>query len=133
MRDLVAIVLVLGSALALFTTAVARGDRGWFVPPPESTSETFVRHLAARRYDRALAEVSRDAHQRTDVAQLRAQARALEDSVGGINNAAGEPGTIDGERATASVLVQGRRHVQRTVEIRLVREQGLWRVDSWSW
>jgi hypothetical protein len=125
--------LVLASSLGIITAVVTAGDRGLFVPPPESVAEGFVRQLAAGRYDRAIPLLSRNAAAQTDVSRLEALARDLERAVGGvIEQVEGEPQQMEGHIAQASARIRGRGRAESIITFALVRERGLWRIDGWG-
>jgi hypothetical protein len=118
-------------ALGALALAVAAGDKGTFVPPPESVSESFVRQLTTGRYDRALPFLSRQAAAATDVEALNVLARDLDQSVGGVESVEGEQGDVKGRIAQARARVRGP-GAEAIITFALVRELGLWRIDGWT-
>jgi hypothetical protein len=125
--------IVLGAALGAISAVLTAGDRSLFVPPPESVAESFVRQLAAGRYDRALPLLSRNAADATDVRGLQVLAEDLERSAGGaIEQIEGEPLNMKRDLAQAAARLQGRAGAQTTITFALVREKGLWKIDGWS-
>ena len=121
MRDVLvvaAIVIVLAGALE---TVVAFGDRQLFVPPLESVAESFVRHLASNRYDRAHALLTTDVAARTRLADLETIATTLRQRVGAIVKVEGEP--------TRARVIGDRSEV--TVELGVDWTRGRWRISRW--
>jgi hypothetical protein len=117
---LVGAAIVIGLAGGL-ETVVALGDRQLFVPPPESVAESFVRHLASNRYDRAHALLTADVAARTTVTDLENVAAALRRRAGAIVRVEGEPkrARVLGDRSEA------------TVELGLDWTRGRWRISRW--
>jgi hypothetical protein len=125
--------IVIGSVLAALGLAIAAGDRETFVPPPDSVAESFVRHLAGGRYDRARALLSRHAAASADLATLETLARDLERSAeGGVARVDAAPLDMKANIAEAAATVRDAAGGQRTVTFALVRENGLWRIDGWT-
>jgi hypothetical protein len=129
-RFLVLVAIIAGLVGAI-GTGVALGDRELFVSPPEAVAETFARHLAARRYDRARALVDSARASHTTLEQLRGFARKLDERTGSIVNIDGQRGAIDGDRAAATARVVGDR-AAINVGLWLSWEAGRWRISSWE-
>lgn len=133
MSALLAKALVIGTVLGALGYAVAAGDRQTFVPPPESVAASFVRQLTARRYDRALPLLSRQAAAATDARRLEVLREELERSAGGaIAHVEGEPLEMGPALAQAAARLRGPARAETIVTFALVREQGLWKIDGWS-
>ena len=131
MKDLLPLVLV--SAVALGVVAAAVGlahDTTTLVSPPESVAEQFVRKLARGRYDVARQHLVQDSpsmRERTRTTSDMLRARA-----GAIAQVAGKPSVIEGDTATATVVVTTARAGEIVLEFALVRHTGSWRITSFE-
>ena len=133
MPDLVLKLAILAAVLAALALAVSAGDRGTFVPPPESVAENFVRQLMGGRYDRALPLLSRQAAAAADVAKLETLALELERAVGGTaTQVDATPLEMKANIAEAAATISGRSHAKASITFALVREKGLWKIDGWT-
>jgi hypothetical protein len=128
-RDLLLIAAAILGAMAVVVASVGLGgDTSTFVSPPEVVVEQFVRKLATGRYDVALAHLDEDSPAvreriQTTSDQLRAR-------TGAIEQVEGQPGAIDGDRATATAVVTTERAGEITMWFPLVRRFGSWRITD---
>jgi hypothetical protein len=130
MNDLLKTIVVCGFAmLGIAGVIFGLGDAKTLVPPPEAVAEGFVRTLAAGRYARATPFLSKRLATTTDESNLRAIAKQIEAGAGGILDVRGQTDSIDGEFARATAIVKTRSG-ERYVELRLVRESGVWSIDE---
>jgi hypothetical protein len=130
MRTVLIMALTIACLVAGIEAGVALGDRRLFVSPPEAVVENFVRHLAARRYDRARAVLDRDRASYTTLEQLRELVGLLKEQTGSIVSIDGRRGTIGRHEAMATAQVVGDR-APMDVGFRLSWEDGRWRISSW--
>jgi hypothetical protein len=130
MRAVAAALAVVIGALALAGAAVFAGhDRSVLVPPPDAATESFTRQLTTRRYELALKMLSRGSAAAETPASLRARFGPLLQPAGEVNRVDAEVQWMAGERAAATAIVAGDSGQVR-LGFALVREQGLWRVDT---
>ena len=130
MSGLFKVLLVIAVALGAAAAAVLDGDTNTVVPPPESVVEQFARHIAARRYDRALQHV--DEGSGITLTTVRMGAEALRGRAGSIDQVEGEPGTMADDRATASAVLTTRRVGRIRYVCSLERRHGLWKIAEWE-
>jgi hypothetical protein len=104
----------------------AGGDRLTLVSPAEAVAEEFVRKLAGGRYDVAMAHLD----DQSDAMRARVQAVSdtLRERAGEIDQVEGEEGTIEGDMATASARITTERAGELTMEFRLFRRNGSWKI-----
>jgi hypothetical protein len=120
-----------GIALAVaWFAVVVGGDTTVAVPPPESIAEQFGRHIAARRYDRALQHVADGSG--ITLITVRLAGEAFHQRAGAIAQVEGEPGAISGERATAAAVFTTRRAGRVRFAFQLVRSRGVWKIAGWQ-
>jgi hypothetical protein len=129
-RDLLNVVVVSIVGLSVTLAAVLGGDSTIAVPPPESVGEQFARQIAAGRYDRALQYV--DERSGITLTTVRRAANALDSTAGNVHQVEGEPGRIEGERATASAVLMTERAGRVKYHYRLVRNSGVWKIVEWE-
>jgi len=130
MNELLKMFLVTAVALGASAAGVIVGDGRTVVPPPESVVEQFSRHVAARRYDRALQHV--DDQSGITLTTVRLASDALHERAGGIDQVEGEPGIIAGDRAAAAAVLTTRRAGRIRYACRLHRRNGLWKISEWE-
>ena len=106
------------------------GDRTIFVAPPEAVAEGFVRQLASGRYDRAVPYLSTRLAEHVDSGALKTSTERLEARTGEILDVRGEPGSIDGDRASARVRLKTESAGEVELALPLVREEGVWSIDG---
>jgi hypothetical protein len=121
---------VTAAALGVAAAAVVQGDTKTVVPPPESVVEQFARHVAARRYDRALQHV--DDRSGITLTTVQLSGEALHERAGSIDQVEGEPGTTDDDSATASAVLTTRRGGRIRYLCSLERRHGLWKISDWE-
>jgi hypothetical protein len=129
-RELVKVLLITAIGLGAAAAAIIEGDTRTVVPPPESVVEQFARHVAARRYDRALQYI--DDESGITLTTVRLAADALHDRAGNIDQVEGEPGVMSGDRATASAVLTTQRAGRIRYECSLERRNGVWRIAEWE-
>jgi hypothetical protein len=128
--ELFRVLLVTAVALAAAAAAVMQGDTKTVVPPPESVVEQFARHIAARRYDRALQHV--DDRSGITLTTVRLAGEALHERAGDIDQVEGRAGHIAGDRATAAAVLTTERAGQIRYACGLVRRHGVWKISEWE-
>jgi hypothetical protein len=129
MKDLLVVAAVTAGALGIVAGSVGAGhDTGTLVSPPEAVVEQFVRKLAAARYDVALAHLDNRSPAMRD--RIRTTSDALRARAGAIGQVEGKRGAIDGDSATATAIVTTERAGEITMEFRLIRHAGSWRIAS---
>jgi len=89
-----------------------------------------VRSLTTKRYSQALPYLSEEAGARLDAEALRAGTEHLLNRTGLADDVEGESSTMHGEHASADVLLQTRRAGEQRLTFGLVREQGLWAIET---
>jgi hypothetical protein len=124
------VLLVITVALGAAAAAVIEGDTKTVVPPPESVVEQFARHVAARRYDRALQHV--DDRSGITLATVRLRAEALRERAGRIDQVEGQAGMTADDSATASAVLTTRRGGRIRYACSLERRNGLWKIAAWE-
>ena len=131
MKDLLAVTLVMAAALGVAGMAIGVGhDSATFVSPPEAVAEQFTRKLAGGRYDVARQHLEQDSPVLRD--QIRATSDALRARAGAISAVDGQPGHIEGDRATASALLKTEKAGEIVLEFMMVRHAGAWRITGWK-
>jgi hypothetical protein len=129
MKDLLVVAAVAAGALGVVAGSVGGGhDTATLVSPPEAVVEQFVRKLAGARYDVALAHLDDRSPAMRD--RIRTTSDALRVRAGAIGQVEGKRGVIDGDRATAAAIVTTERAGEMTMEFRLIRHAGSWRITS---
>jgi len=129
MKDLLVVAAVAAGALGVVAGSVGAGhDTDILVSPPEAVVEQFVRKLAGARYDVALAHL--DDRSPAVRVRIRTTSDALRARAGAIGQVEGRRGVIDGDRATATAIVTTERAGDITMEFRLIRHAGSWRIVS---
>jgi hypothetical protein len=124
------VLLVTAVALGATAAAVIEGDSRTLVPPPESVVEQFARHVASRRYDRALQHV--DDRSGITLTTVRLAGEALRERAGGVDQVEGEPGVIGRERATATAVLTTRSAGRIRYLCSLERREGVWKISEWE-
>jgi hypothetical protein len=118
-------------AFAVVAVAVTYGrDTTIFVPPPEAVAEQFTRDVSAKRYDRALKYVASDSG--ITYVNVRLGGEELQRHAGAVASVEGEPGSIDGDRATGSAVLITERAGRMRYKFRFARRQGVWKIAEWS-
>jgi hypothetical protein len=131
MTDLASVVGATLVTLAIVAGVVIGGhDATYFVPPPESVAESFTRHVASRRYDRAVRFIDRSSG--ISESEVRQRGERLHAEAGGIDQVEGEPGAINGASATASALIVTERAGRVRFRFRLVRTRYIWLIAEWT-
>ena len=129
MKALLVVAAVMAGALGVVALSVVAGhDTGTLVSPPESVVEQLVRKLADGRYDVALAHLDDRSPAMRD--RIRTTSDALRVRAGAIGQVEGKRGVIEGDTATASAVVKTERAGTITMEFRLIRHAGSWRITS---
>ena len=131
MTDLMKVVAATVVALAAVAAVVIGGqDSTYFVPPPEAVAESFTREIAARRYDRATQFV--DPTSGITEINVRLAGEELHGRAGAIDNVVGDPGIIEGERATASAVLITEKVGRVRYFFRFARTGHVWKIVEWS-
>jgi hypothetical protein len=129
MKALLLIAAITAGALAVVAAGVVVGhDTATLVSPPDAVVEQFVRKLAGARYDVALAHLVDGSAAMRD--RIRTTSDALRARAGAIGQVEGKRGVMDGDRATATVVVTTERAGEIMIEFRLIRHAGSWRITS---
>ncbi len=132
MRELAASLVTIALALAMVGAVVfGTRDTALFVPPPAAAAEEFGRALAAGRYDLARRQLSSGAQRRQATTAIKERFEPVRRSIGALDSveAAGSPADDGRARAMCELQGEGGRVV---LMLALVREQGLWKVESWE-
>jgi hypothetical protein len=128
-RAPLAVVVVVALALAAAALAVfGLGDASTLVPPPEAEAESFVRAMAAHRYEQALAHAT-DEVRAAGAGALRRRQEEIEQARGRVRDARGGPAWRSGDAAGAAVRLTTDAG-EAALRFRLVRRAGQWRVAS---
>ncbi len=122
--------LAAGTLAFLWVDVAYLRDRQTFVPPADSVAESFMQKLATRRFSAALSHLSSERQGVTSVGDLRSYARNIERKTGGIKHVDQERSELDGEKATAWVKVTTKSGSERSLEFKLKRENGEWKIDE---
>lgn len=130
MSELLKVMLVTTVALGVTAAAVIYGDTRTVVPPPESVVEQFARHVAARRYDRALQHI--DDRSSITLTTVRLGGEALHERAGDIDRVEGEPGITAEDSATVSAVLTTHRGGRIRYACSLERRNGLWKIAKWE-
>ncbi len=129
MKALLLIAAITAGALAVLVGVVVFGhDTATLVSPPDAVVEQFVRKLAGARYDVALAHLEDGSPAMRD--RIRTTSNALRARAGAIGQVEGKRGVVDADRATATAVVTTERAGTITMEFRLIRHAGSWRITS---
>jgi len=129
MKALLIVAAVVAGALGIVAGSVGAGhDTGTLVSPPDAVVEQFVRKLAGARYDVALAHL--EDHSPAMRERVRMTSDALRARAGAIDQVEGRPGAIEGDEATATAVLTTERAGNMTMEFRLIRRAGSWRIRS---
>jgi hypothetical protein len=130
LKDLLVVAGVTAAALVLVGASVGLGhDTTILVSPQEAVAEQFVRKLAARRYDVAMAHLEQRGP--AVLERVRSTGNALRGRAGAINQVEGEPGAMSGDTAVASAVVTTERAGKIRMTFELVRRAGVWRISNW--
>jgi hypothetical protein len=131
-RELAASLVTIALALAIVGAVVfGARDTTLFVPPPEAAAEGFGRALAAGRYDLARRQLSSGAQRRQPTTAITERFEPVRHSIGTLNSVEAFGSPADDGRAWASCELQGEGG-SVALMLALVREQGLWKVESWE-
>lgn len=129
MKALLIVAAVVAGALGIVAGSVGAGhDTGTLVSPPDAVVEQFVRKLAGARYDVALAHLEDDSPAMRE--RVRMTSDALRARAGAIDQVEGRAGAIEGDEATATAVLTTERAGNMTMEFRLIRRAGSWRIRS---
>jgi hypothetical protein len=129
--DLIKVIGTGAVALAIIGAVVIGGqDTTYLVPPPQAVAESFTRAIAARRYDRAMAQV--DPQSGITAINARLGGEALHERSGSIENVEGDPGVIAGDYATASAVLTTEKAGRVRYFFKLTRTGYLWKIVEWS-
>jgi hypothetical protein len=129
-NELGRILLAIAVAFAGAAAGLMVGDAQTVVPPPEAVAEQFARHVAARRYDRALRHV--DGQSGITLTTVRLSGVALHARAGAVDKVEGEPGVMTADRATAAAVLTTERAGRIRYEYSLVRRDGIWKISEWE-
>ena len=115
-------------ALAVCGAAIRGGDRQTLVPPPEAVAEAFARAVAERRYELAIHFLSADLARTVNGDALRRRFEPIRRQIGdeGSTEAMTEWLQDDAAAARATIMAQ---HGSVSLQLPMVRESGLWRID----
>jgi hypothetical protein len=131
MSDLAKVLGATAVALAVVAAVVIGGqDSTYFVPPPEAVAESFTREIASRRYDRAMQHV--DPTSGITEINARLGGEELHTRAGEIDEMHGDPGTISGDRATASAVLVTEKAGRVRYMFRLARRGHTWKIVEWA-
>lgn len=131
MKALLLVAAVTAGALALVAASVVAGhDTATLVSPPDAVVEQFVRKLATARYDVALAHLDDDSPAMRE--RVRITSDTLRARAGAIEQVEGKPGVMDRDSATATAVVTTERAGNITMQFRLIRRAGSWRIVEFT-
>lgn len=131
LRAFALIALLLGAALLIIAVLVQTDNAALIIPPPEGTAEQLIGALAAHRYEGAMNQLSQDIQQQVSEKDLQAIVKSIEESPRkGIQDAHGQDAQTQGAQGTASVEVKFGDNQTQTIDLPLVKENGLWKVAS---
>lgn len=129
MKTILLLLAVVGAGLTLCGLAIVSGDRRTMVPPPDAVAESFARELTERRYELATRYLSSGLRGASGSGSLRAWFEPTRQRLGEPGQVAAEPGWMHGDRAVARAVIEAERGTA-TLELPMVRQAGLWVVDS---
>jgi hypothetical protein len=130
MRKIVlALLIIVSSLLICGAFVILFKDRTILVPPPEQASESFFKQVQMKRYSRAIPLLSSELERKVTPELLIQLKREVEARVGTIEKVQGKESIINGNSATSVAEVQGTEG-SINISVTLVREQGVWKVDS---
>lgn len=136
MRDMTAlapfaiVAAVVGATLLSLQILVWRGVTQVIVPPPDTTTEQFLRAIQARRFSGATTVMSEGLTQQIREGELKILTDDLERSGRALTSAHGAGFDRQDDRASARATVRTRDGQERTLEFPLVREKGEWKIAS---
>ena len=130
-KPIVWMLALAGVVLLALAGLVSQGVEQVIVPPPENAAEQLVAALGARRYTGAMNQLSQDLQQQVREEDLRALVESIEQSgAQGIQDASGQSAQKQGSQATAQMQVKLGNNEEKTVELPLQKENGVWKVSS---
>jgi len=129
-KTLFAVFGVVVGSLAIVGVAVLGGyDRGLLVPTPEAVVESFTHQITTRRYGLALNMLAAQTEPGETATALETRFALLLTATGVVYRVDAEPLWIDRDRSAARAVVRGDKG-NVTLEFALVREYGLWKIES---
>jgi hypothetical protein len=130
MRKLISLGAAVGGLFIFLAIAVyGSRDRTVFVSPPEVVAENFTRAVIARRYDPALKYLDPELSRTTDRTDLAALANQIDGHAGKVVRVDAEQTSINGDRASAGVIVHGTAPATQPINLTLSFSHGSWRID----
>jgi hypothetical protein len=127
MKDLLLLASAIAAALGVVGASIGPGhDTMTFVSPPEEVVEQFVRKLAGARYRMAMSHLDADTQAARE--RVRQASDDLRARAGKISQVSGEVITVDGDTAAASAKISTERAGELTMEFRLFRRAGSWKI-----
>jgi len=129
-KAVLAVLAVVVGSLAAVGVAVRGGyDRGLLVPTPEAVVESFTHQITTRRYGLALNMLAAQTEPGETATTLETRFALLLTATGVVYRVDAEPLWIDRDRSAARAVVRGDKG-NVTLEFALVREYGLWKIES---
>jgi len=123
-------VAVLALALGITWAAINLSLERWFNPTPEITAENFISSLAAHRYTGAHNNLTSDLRDEVSLESLQILIAGIEVKKNGIEQAKAEEVQQYGDTAFVSVRIEMKDGSELTVELPLLRENGLWKISA---
>jgi hypothetical protein len=129
-KKLISLGAAVGGLFILLAIA-ARGakDRTVFVSPPEAVAENFIRAVITHRYDPALKYLEPGLSRTTGKTDLAALANQISSHAGKVVRVDAEQTSINGDLASARVIVHGTAPATETINLALSFSQGSWRIE----
>ena len=130
MKEILSTLGVTGAALSLIAAVVFGGhDRSTFVPAPDAVAESFAREVATRRFDLAVNYLATSMRRVETPATLHRRFEEALNRAGKVNTVVAEINGMGQDTAATRAVIEGEAG-QVVFETRLVRENGLWRIES---
>ena len=132
MRELLYTLAVLAVSLLLIAAVVfGLGDRSTLVPVPEAVAENFAHHVAGRRFELAVQQLAAQTKRAETPQTLAVRFEPLLAMTGKINRVDAELQWTQEVYASARATIEGDAG-SASFAARMVRENGLWRVEQLS-
>ena len=129
MSRLLRIALIAALGLGVVGAAIAVGDAGLFVSPPEMVAEEFARKVVTGRYVVAMRHVVRESG--VSVTMMRLAREELRRQHGDVDAVDAVTVRSDGVSAEASARLTTSRSGVVTWQMTMVRRAGVWRIREW--
>ena len=131
MTDVARLLLVVALGLGVTAASVfGAGDARILTPPPENAAEAFFDLFAVQRHKQALAHVDASYRETVSPDSLVSLHRRIARRLGEFKVSETKRLWINRDRAAASVTLKSRTRPSETIEVPLIRKNGVWRVSD---